>query len=309
MLLGCGTTGVRTAGPLAGAEWGRQGFSGAAPFGAAVLVVHDAKFDPALPRLGVIELPPIGPARYRPVAVADWRGRVADDLEAVCALTDRDAEFLAIESSHRRGAPARLFRLHVTGNSVGGWTAEVLGTVELPRSADATPMGDAANYEGLACILAHERAQVWVLLGERGGSRAYPAASLRVAKLSLDTMQFELSPSGPRAHQVLGPAEWQGAPEARSIADVVVDASGILWASATRDPSDGGPFASLIYPVARVVMTENGLVVTPPTAADRARWRLDGVKVEGLTLLADGRVFFATDDESFGGAFGFLPGD
>ncbi len=290
--------------PIAGAEWTRPGFSGAAPFGAAILVVHDAKFDATLPRLGVIELPALGPARYHAVTVSDWRGRMADDLEALCRLPGGDNHFLAVESSHRTGAPARLIHLSVTGNAADGWRVIVEGVATLPRSPEATPIADPANYEGLACLPAPAAAQILVLLGDRGGSRESPFGALRWFALNPDTMQITSDAAGLAGLEVRAPGDWRDMPGVRAIADLAVDSAGVVWASATRDPGDAGPFESRIYPIARLADGSAAPVAIEPGAV---RWRLDGVKVEALARLADDRWFFATDDEAYGGAFGFLP--
>jgi hypothetical protein len=303
LLAGCETLTPRATAPLAGVEWGRAGFSGVAPFGASMLVVHDAKFDANQPRLGVLELPAVGPVRYRAVSVADWRGRIADDLESLCAVPGKRDEFLAAESSHRTGIRARLFRLRVVGNSLDGWRAEVLASAELPRSPEATPVADPANYEGLACLALPDADRVALLLGERGGSREFPRGSIRTGVLDLRDFTLEFADG---SLEVGGPGEWQNATDVRSVADLAVDREGIVWAVATRDPGDAGPFESRVYAAARVSISSGGVQLTPaPAPALRAQ--LDGIKVEGLALFEDGRAFFVSDDESMGGAFGWLP--
>jgi hypothetical protein len=289
--------------PLAGVEWGRAGFSGVAPFGASMLVVHDAKFDANQPRLGVLELPAIGPVRYRAVSVVDWRERIPDDLESLCTIPGKRDEFLAAESSHRTGIRARLFRLRVVGNTLDGWRAEVLASAELPRSPEATPVADPANYEGLACLATPDADRIALLLGERGGSRELPRGSIRTGMLKLSDFTLEFADG---SFEAAVPGDWQSVPDVRSVADLAIGRDGIVWAIATRDPGDAGPFESRVYAVARVSVAASGVQLTP-LRAEALRARLDGIKVEGLALLDDGRAFFVSDDESMGGAFGWLP--
>lgn len=301
----CAPIPLRPAAPIAGAEWSRVGFSGVAPFASAVLVVHDSKFDTALPRIGVLELPAVGPVRYRSIAVGDWRGAVPDDLEAVCALPDRNAEFLLLESGHRPSRPGRVLHVRVSGNDVAGWSATVLGAARLPRAPEASVIADASNYEGIACRSAGAD-RVLVLLGERGGSTTYPHGVLRWAVLDLRALSFATDTAGLAGVAIESLPEWANVDGVRSIADLALTTRGELWAVATRDPGDAGPFESRVYLAARI----GGSATTPtiePVAAPRGTWQLDGIKIEGLARRPDGSWFFVSDDESFGGAFGVLP--
>lgn len=272
------------------------GYSGMARLGdGGFLVVHDTKAPRDGARLGLVRVAPGAAPAYTPLSVGDWRdgdGR-SSDLESVCALEGRDGEALAAESGRFEGRFGRLFHVRVGGASV-----EVLRVYRLPPEDPAVEAPD--NFEGLACArLAVDR--YLVILGERGGSGGRSGA-LRWGFLQVATGELTWAEE---SLPVAAPGPFGDASGHRDISALYLAADGLLWAAASEDAGDDGPFRSVIYAAARLVEG-----ASPPlqlTGSKRSAWTVDGLKVEGLaapaTTIRASVASLASEDENLGGVW------
>jgi hypothetical protein len=306
--------------PTVGATVANAGFSGMAQTGPnTYLVVHDTKGHRDGPRLGLVEITGQGLA-YTPVAVEDWRhpdGR-ASDLESACALPGRPGrpgrlgqpdEFLIAESGPWDGQYGRLFHLRLDGPR-----GEILRAYSLPILQGRGPDAEGDNYEGLACAPL-EGNRVLLLLGERGGSSVYPTGILRVGVLDLATGDLQWREEGRAGIPITAPGEWPLGPDGsvvtpRAISDLYIDPDGTLWAVATADAGDLGPFRSIIYRLGTVTSGPDPGVALKKAPA--ATWVLDGLKVEALAgpaaILPGSALSLGTEDEDLGGVWrGLFP--
>ena len=272
----------------------RLGISGMAPAGdGAFLVVHDAKSFEDGPRLSVLTVGAAG-IGYRALDVDDWAhpdGR-SSDLEGACALGD--GTFLVAESGTWEGRFGRLFHVRLTG---GG--AEVLAAVRLPFARDNAPGVDGDNLEGLACVADGDR--TLVLLGERGASEAYPAGLVRWARFDASTGALDVTDAGRAGVPVSAPGDLV-ARGYRSVTGLHVAPDGALWAAASRDPGDLGPFDSVVYRLGRV---ERGAAVPVVVEPGGAACAVAGFKVEAVSApaLPGSTLSLGTEDEALGGAW------
>jgi hypothetical protein len=262
-----------------------------APVGAdSFLVVYDAKSFEDGPRLGLLTAGIAG-VTERYLTVDDWRdadGR-ASDLEGACALGD--GTFLVAESGTFEGRFGRMFHLRVAEGA-----AEVLAVVRLPFARDNTPTADGDNLEGLACV--PDGNGVLVLLGERGGSAAYPAGLVRWARY--DAGALDVTEAGRAGVEVSAPGDLV-ARGFRSISALHVAPGGALWAAASRDPGDLGPFDSVVWRLGRV---EPGAAVPVVVEPDGPTCAVAGFKVEAVSAPAlGGTLGIGTEDEALGGAW------
>ena len=264
------------------------------------LVVHDAKVYEDKPRLGILAIQASGPV-YTPLRIVEWMDPdgPANDLESACALSDRPGEFLVAESGYWEKKYGRVFHVRLSGE-----TGQVVRAYKLPLLADSNPKKTGDNFEGLACVR-HADGRYLLLLGERGGSELYPSGRLRWGSLDLRSSSLEWAERGTASIEVTAPGPWPAGTKKRDIADLYLDNEGTLWASATADQGDNGPFRSVIF---RIGTVSPGAVppvkLTGPVVAD---WILDGMKVEALAApatAAPGSVLsVGTDDENFGGVW------
>ena len=272
----------------------RMGISGMAPAGdGAFLVVHDAKSFEDGPRLSRLTVSP-GGLSYRVLDVADWRhpdGR-SSDLEGACALGD--GAFLVAESGTWEGRFGRLFHVRLTE---GG--AEVLAAVRIPFARDNAPGVDGDNLEGLACVA--DGNAVLMLLGERGASAAYPAGLVRWARFDPAAGTLDVTEAGRAGVPVSAPGDLV-ARGFRSVTGLHVAPDGSLWAAASRDPGDLGPFDSVVYRLGRVDPAASVPVVVEPGGAACA---VAGFKVEAVSApaLSGSTLSLGTEDEALGGAW------
>jgi len=104
---------------------------------------------------------------------------------------------------------------------------------------------------------------------------------------------------------VPGKFPWIVDANTRHIADLKVDADGVVWASATKDPGDTGPFASAIYSLGTLSVPKgSGKFELHLTGAQRQTFDR---KVEAIEWVPgpNGGIAFGADDEDHGGWFYF----
>lgn len=273
------------------------GYSGMAQLGpSSYLVVHDTKRGREGPRLGRVEVTNDGTS-YAPIRIVDWPDDgPPSDLESACEISGRSCEFLVAESGCWGMSQARAYRVCVNEHLEG----KVLGVYDLPcpdpRGPD-DPEGD--NYEGLACAEIEDD-RILVLLGERGGSKAYPRGLLRWGVLDLEKNELDWMEG---TQKVTSP----GQGPRRDIAALHLDSENTLWAAAVVDPDeDLGPFRSWIYPLGQLT-GDPKKPVEPTVSPVTPVWTLDGLKVEGISAPAkvskSSRLSLVTEDENLGGVW------
>lgn len=288
--------------PPPGALQRVEGFSGMVKTGKGqYLVVHDLKVKSTEPRLGWLKIVKEG-TYYQPVAVADWKGDRANDLEGICRLPS--GEFLAAESGVREEQPeggqpeakyGRIFRLAVSGDQ--GEVRQVYAGAKLLVS---TKKGKGDDYEGLLCVPAGGQ-KILVVQGERGGSKPYPHGVLRWGWLDLAADRLTFDEAGLAGLPVVPPTQDLEGTERRDIADLYAAADGTLWAAGATDGGDSGPFRSYIYKLGHLQPGQNPPIVLEKDLAPT--WTIDGFKTEALAeaWTDHGALAFGTEDEDIGG--------
>ncbi|ASQ91091.1 hypothetical protein CHL67_09335 [Prosthecochloris sp. GSB1] len=284
-----------------------EGISGLAAIdGNTYLVVHDALSFEDDPRLSIMIVSAKSGAVFEPLVVDDWRdpdGRPSD-LESVCMVPGRENEFLIAESGYWQGKYGRLFHLRLDRATR---KAEVLGVTKLPKLADNNSEQVGDQYEGVACMVSSGSGLVLVL-GERGGSPAFPSGVLRWAKLELEPLSLSFTKEGLEGLTVEAPGNWSDSLKNRDISDLYIDPLGNLWISACEDPGDSGPFYSVVFRAGSIVTGGPAPVVLESEPVAVAK--VEGLKVEGLAEpseeVAAGGMCIGSDDEVYGGVSRFL---
>ncbi|EGM77984.1 hypothetical protein Rhein_1930 [Rheinheimera sp. A13L] len=258
------------------------------------LAVQDKKIQRQGDRLTLIQLNADQQLTAQSLFVTNWpAGQAANDLESVCALPDKNSEFLIAESGTWQGSFGRLFHIKVFPTY-----AQVLNTFELPVERDNSPEQDGDNFEGLACAKKDVNRYL-VILGERGTATA--AGFLQWGELDLAAANIQWNS---QKIQVTGPTKLKNRHYNRVISDLHLEGD-VLWASAVLDSSDNGPFASAVYPLALV--TPNSKQPISLMAERPVLWQVDGFKVEGLAspspLVPGSALMMVTDDENYHGQF------
>ena len=204
--------------------------------GVHLLATHDAKNEEGKlddPRVSILTLTDDLELTLTHVEM-DWDdNEVSDDMESVCTLSAA-GEFLASESG-QEGAPfTRVFRLSIEQQG-DAWTGTVVDVYQLPS--------DTVNVEGIEC------------LGERrtNGNDRVGRARRRGSVPRRPSFGFAKSISKPANWRLLEETvisvdnvDWTD-PDHRDISDLYLDSAGALWAVATEDPADAGPWRSVIY--------------------------------------------------------------
>jgi hypothetical protein len=84
----------------------------------------------------------------------------------------------------------------------------------------------------------------------------------------------------------------------RSISDIAIDQSGVLWVSAASDPGDNGVFQSVLYQLGQFVDDKAGIHWNAYRDIS-IQSQYENVKVEGLTFVGD-KLIMGSDDENLG---------
>jgi hypothetical protein len=284
-----------------------SGFSGMAAInGTTFLSVHDEKSFETGNRISVIQTAQDKNVEIWPVHISDWKhedGR-SSDLEAVCRIPNRSEEFLLVESGHWDGKYGRMFHIRFD-LSKKPYRARVLGVLDLPEFNGKGPNDkEGDEIEGVACATINDGA-ILVFLGERGGSSVYPSGLLRWVTADLNSHTLTWSALGKRGKIIKAPGVWKNASENRDIAALHLDSDNILWASATEDLGDSGPFYSVIFKIGLVnVWSSDPLQLSLPYSVSRS---IDGFKIEALahpsSAVSDSVFSVGTEDEVYGGAW------
>lgn len=264
------------------------------------VVVYDVKtYKPKAERMGLIQVSKDG-FNVFPIHVDYWGSAgIASDLESICKVPGRVDEFLLAESADWQGKLGRVFHVRLAESRR---TAKVLSVFKLPLSYenDFGKTGD--QYEGIHCMQRPD-GKYTVLLAERGGSAVYPEAVIRWGTWDIDSNRFTLSEKGRKGIKVDAPGNWVDPSSKRSITDLYVDGQGMVWAAASDDEGDFGPFYSIIYKLGRLSNTEIPIIVEPRLKVAK---EVIGFKIESLAGPAKGlnsTHSFGTEDEDYGGVW------
>lgn len=286
---------------LLAADWHRPkevsgksyGFSGMAKLPdkdgmAEFLVVHDDDSDRG-PRLGILTVVQPGRVTYRRL---NWlpEDRLSLDLEAISAVPGKPGQFLVL--SHE----GRVFLLKVSGEN-----ATVL------REFVLSPLPPAVQLEGLS--VQSLDGQLVIAWGHRGGGKRWGEKQpglLYYGLLDLEGKEGEVvtgASQRPADIEVNYPSKCD--PNTRHIADLRIDAGGVVWASATNDPCDSCKFTSGVYRIG--VLSVSKKSGTPEVhfeleIDERPRWTADK-KLEAIELVpgTDTGFAFGSEDENDGG--------
>ncbi|HRZ07570.1 MAG TPA: hypothetical protein P5102_15770 [Candidatus Competibacteraceae bacterium] len=108
-----------------------------------------------------------------------------------------------------------------------------------------------------------------LLLGERGGSASYPQGRLYWGVFDPAVGTLFWPPAGQAGVAVNPPGPWLNPREKRVIADLYLDANGVLWAVASEDGGDQGPFRSVVYRATTVRLDRDPPVAIHPKPRHR----------------------------------------
>jgi hypothetical protein len=242
------------------------------------LVVHDNK-GAGEPRLGVLVA---SPEKVQVLTLAWPDGEdLPADLESVSSIPDQPGHFLAVTS---RG---QVFPLAVSGTDVA-----VQGDFPLPN------LPAQVNIEGFSVQkLGHRLVAAW---GHRGAGPEH--GTLWWGFFDLPNKRI----TGISSAQVAVPFPSPSDPNTRHISDLKIDAAGVVWASATSDPGDSGPFVSAAYTLGVLWVTDSQEIRFQPNT-DQTRLWVFPKKVEAIELVPGprGAIAFGSDDEDDGASISF----
>ena len=86
----------------------------------------------------------------------------------------------------------------------------------------------------------------------------------------------------------------------RHMSDMDIDNNNILWASATSDPGDNGPYETAIYKIGSFTFKNENINFNVAESFPK-QFVFANNKVEALTVI-NNKIVFATDDENLGAA-------
>lgn len=254
--------------------------SGAAPFGDEILVVHDLKDGQHAPRLGLMEAET---GALRPLQT-EWNGRIGRDIEALAKIRGTENDYLAVEASSWQDRKARLHELKVENSG-----AEAVRSHVLPDFGQ--------EIEGLAEKPLPGGRRL-IILGGRGTEDGVPS---RLFWGSLDAEgQLDFPAAGLHGLEVRAP-DLPGDKQ-RDISDLYLSPDGTLWATACTDNGDDGPFDSAVYSLGKVEDR-------PVRPQSQSAHIVVGTKLEAVTSTDEAGLYLGSDNENFGGQWGYLAFD
>jgi len=278
------------------------GFSGMEQIDSgSYLIVHDKKVYENGVRVGLLNLVKGKAPSYSPLTVDDWKHSdgQASDLESVCRIPGKNDEFLLAEAGYWGGQYGRIFHIKLNGR-----TASVRNVYKIPKIVGSADGVDGDNFEGMVCF--KKENTIFVVLGERGGGLTYRNGYLRIGVLNYSGASLSWKEFLDKPVEIIAPGKWTNPKSKRSISDLYMDSSGVIWAAATEDAGDEGPFKSVIYKAAILTETDS----TKPVRAlntKEADWTIDGFKVEALSgpsnLVPGSYMSIGTEDESYMGVW------
>ena len=265
------------------------------------IVVYDLKSHKKGVRLGYVNLTDES-ITVLPIEVDSWGEEgLSSDLEGICAIPGRDNEFLIIESGNWQGKLGRIFHIQTNINSL---TAKVLGSVKFPLLSknDFDLEGD--QYEAIHFLAYTENERI-LILGERGGSIVNPLGILRWGIWDIKNNTLTIEGEGLKGIKFDAPGNWSNNQLKRSITDMHVDHNDIIWASASEEKGDTGPFYSVIYKLGKINPKnyKNPITIFDELSIGK---EIFGFKIEALSgpkNNIDCTLTFGTEDEIYGGVW------
>ncbi len=264
------------------------------------VVVYDKKNYNSGNRIAILTAKGKSGYKTDEVEVKNWKDLLgkSSDLESVCAVPDTKNEFFIIESSYWMGKYGRIFHIRISGNK-----AEVLNVYHIPDKKDIDN-ASGFNFEGSICL--KQNNNLYIILGERGGSKKHPEGSLIVGILRDGESSIDWASYKDKIIQVKAPFSDINLKETRSISDLYLNVSGEIFASAAVDKGDNGPFKSIIYKIGIVSFENDNLIITPATDS-KPLWTIDGFKIEAISSapshFKDAKMSIGTEDENYPGVW------
>ena len=240
--------------------------------GATFLVVHDNK-NAGEGRAALIRVAGAQQPEYAPIA---WPAdKPAVDLEGLAAVPAQPRTFLALASA------GRVFHIRL---DEAGHAVEVLKVFDLP----GVPPG--SNFESLA--LQQFGAQTLITWAHRGEGTDPGVLYWGLLDLKDDKIT--------RVHSARIVVPWAAA-GVRHVADLKVDADGVVYAASAADAGNDGPFSSTVYIAGAFTSAADDFTFRQPTTYTRL-FQFPYHKIEALELVpgAAGGIVFGTDDENLG---------
>ncbi len=226
---------------------------------------------------------------------------LSSDLESVCSIPNKPNEYLMAESGNWKGEKGRIFHVKV---DTARLSATIIGSCLIPQLYlnDMETVGD--QYEAMICLPYDDTRRI-VVLGERGGSYVNRHGVIRWGLYDLENHTFVMSEEGVNGIEVDVPGNWVDANLKRDVTDFHIDKDGYIWAAASEDQGDSGPFYSVIYKLGKLNPKDkekpfvifNEIVVWKDVA---------GFKIEALSGSCSdikSNLSFGTEDENFNGVW------
>lgn len=278
------------------------GSSGMEQIGAnSYLVVYDVKNFKKGSRIGLINVNKKSLV-VSPIEVTAWDDEgISSDLESICAIPGRINEYLIAESGNWQGKLGRMFHIKVDTSLL---KAKVLGSGRIPllNRNDFGLKGD--QYEAILCI-PYEPNRYLIILGERGGSKINPNGLIRWGILDISKYKFYMSLQGKNGIEINAPGNWTNDKKNRDITDFHLDKDGVIWASASEDQGDAGPFYSVVYKLGKINKSDKNRPIIVEKKFDIYK-EVNGFKIEALSGPCKGinsTLSFGTEDEMYGGVW------
>lgn len=264
------------------------------------LVVFDKKNFQDGNRLAVLTVSEENGYSIKELKVKDWKhkeGR-ANDLEAVSAIPGTKNEYLLVEAGYWEGEFGRIF--HVELNKEKIKIKKVYKIPSISPGGKSNPEGD--NFEGVACIK-HD-GDLYVILGERGGTTRFPNGLLRIGILKEGAKQIDWETFAEDTFEVKLPKAVKTTKMMRTVTDLYLDKGGKLFASAAVDDSDIGPFKSVVYEVGTLEFKKGKLNIAKARKGKQV-YTVDGFKIEAIAaspkFMKSSKLCFGTEDETYPG--------
>ncbi len=265
------------------------------------LVVYDIKNFKEGTRLAMINVTD-ETIQVSPIPISGWdKEGKSSDLESICKIPGTADEYFIAESGNWEGKLGRIFHLKVNTTTL---SANVLGTTKLPYQNINNPQVVGDQYESMAC-LPYSESERLLILGERGGSDINPRGNIKWGIYNLTTHELTFSDAGLKGITINAPGAWTNEKNKRDITDLHIDTEGGLWAAASEDTGDVGPFYSVIYKLGQLDTSNKERPVT--VYSDFTQWTpVAGFKIEALSGPSkniNATLSFGTEDEIFGGVW------
>ncbi|GGG05085.1 hypothetical protein GCM10011344_01810 [Dokdonia pacifica] len=265
------------------------------------VVVYDIKNFKEGTRLALIHVTD-ETIQVTPIAISGWGDEgISSDLESICKIPGKTNEYVIAESGNWKGNLGRIFHIRIDTTQ---HSATILGITKLPFKNLNTPELVGDQYESMACLPYSETERI-LILGERGGSEINPRGNIKWGIYNLMTHQLQFSDAGIKGITVNAPGHWTYLKNKRDITDLHIDAEGNIWAAASEDTSDVGPFYSVIYQLGHVNDSNKEQPFT--IYSDFSKWvPVSGFKIEALSGPSkniNATLSFGTEDEIYGGVW------